>query len=442
MPYLIPSFTIDPVMPVTVIVGEQRGDEGKGRFVDDYMPECVAGARYNGSDNAGHTVVHDDHVYKLHGMPTSIVHLGKKSVIGDGTAINPLNLVKEIETLEEQGVEINCDNLLISSSAHLTLPSHISRDEIREAGSGAQGSTKSGVSPVYSDKADRIGLRAEEIKNNPQKIFEVVERGLLDQRHVRLEERMPNIDEEAVAYDYVEAAQKLGEFVTDSSLYLREELQQGNRVLAEGAQAFLLDLDQGMYPFVTSSSAISGGAITGLGVPPQEIEEIIGVSKAIQSHVGGGPFVTEIEDPDLLGKLHGRMDAVDAERGTTTGRTRRLGYLDLPVIRRSHWINGTTCAVITKADWIPRFGKEIPVCVAYERKGKRLDISPNAAYKLEGCTPLYEHLPNWTEDISKITRYGDLPNATKNYFDFLEEKTGVRIGKIGVGPHRDQVIVR
>lgn len=429
-------------MPMTVINGDQRGDEGKGRFVDMLMPEHDIGARFNGGDNAGHTVVVDDHVYKLHGLPTSIVHPDKKSVMGDGVVINPLNLVKEIDTLATQGIHIGCDNLLISSSAHLTLPGHISEDEMRESGAGAQGSTKSGIAQVYRDKSYRTGIRAEEINNNPKKIFEVVQRGLLDQRDLRIEERQPQIDEEAVAREYVEAALRLGAYVTDTALFLGKELKAGKRVLAEGAQAFLLDIDQGMYPYVTSSSTVAGGASTGLGVSPKEINRVIGISKAIQSHVGGGPFVTEIGDQQVLERIHGDMGTVDAERGTTTGRTRRLGFIDLPGIRRAQMINGTDEMALTKLDWVPRFGESIPVCVAYDRKGKTLEIAPNAAYKLEESTPIYENLPNWRRDISDVRRFKDLPKRAKRYVKYLEDTTGVPITMIGVGPHRDQVIIR
>lgn len=427
---------------MTVINGDQRGDEGKGRFVDMLMPEHDIGARFNGGDNAGHTVVVDDHVYKLHGLPTSIVHPDKKSVMGDGVVINPLNLVKEIDTLATQGIHIGCDNLLISSSAHLTLPGHISEDEMRESGAGAQGSTKSGIAQVYRDKSYRTGIRAEEINNNPKKIFEVVQRGLLDQRDLRIEERQPQIDEEAVAREYVEAALRLGAYVTDTALFLGKELKAGKRVLAEGAQAFLLDIDQGMYPYVTSSSTVAGGASTGLGVSPKEINRVIGISKAIQSHVGGGPFVTEIGDQQVLERIHGDMGTVDAERGTTTGRTRRLGFIDLPGIRRAQMINGTDEMALTKLDWVPRFGESIPVCVAYDRKGKTLEIAPNAAYKLEESTPIYENLPNWRRDISDVRRFKDLPKRAKRYVKYLEDTTGVPITMIGVGPHRDQVIIR
>lgn len=433
-------------MPITVIEGEQRGDEGKGRFVDMYAEEYGIGARFNGGDNAGHTIVSaDGEVYKLHGLPSTIIHPGKKSVIGNGTVINALNLVREMEKLRSQGVEISPDNLLISSGAHLSLPHHRSEDEIREGGEGRQGSTKAGIAYAYSDKAEREGVRAEDIKNNPQKLFEVVEKGLLAQRHCRVEEWLPPIDEEAAAFEYVEAAQQLGEFVTDTALFLNRELEKGTKILAEAAQAFLLDVDHGMYPYVTSSNTISGAVSTGLGVPPESITHVIGISKAVQSHVGDGPFVTEItkaKDPELLERLHGDMDQVDSEKGTKTGRVRRLGYLDLAGIKRSQMINGTKEMNITKLDWVPRYGRQVLVCVAHRRKGNTLEVATDAAYKLEQSRPYYALLDTWEEDIQGVREFEDLPENAQDYVNFITEITGVPVTRIGVGPQRDQVIVR
>jgi adenylosuccinate synthase len=430
-------------MPITVIEGEQRGDEGKGRFVDMLIPDYDIGARFNGGDNAGHTVVAPDgEVYKLHGLPTSVVHEDKTSVIGNGVVINPVNLVREMETLEAQGINIDPCKLLISSAAHLILPHHISEDEIRESSDARQGSTKSGIAQVYGAKALREGVQAHIIKNNPQKLFEIVEKGLLMQRHKRVEEWLPSIDEEAVAFEYVEAAQRLGAFVTDTARYIGLELEKGKKILAEGAQAFLLDVDHGMYPMTTSSTTTSGGATFGLGAPVGAIDKVIGVSKVIQSHVGGGPFVTEIKDPELLAQLHGDMSKVDAERGTTTGRTRRLGYLDLAQIRRSQRINDVTEMALTKLDWISRFGDQLQVCVAYERKGKVLRDSVDNAEKLKQSKPIYESLPNWEENIQDVREFADLPDNAQNFVSFIEDQTGKHIKYIGVGPGRDQVIVR
>lgn len=431
-------------MPVTVIEGEQRGDEGKGRFVDMLMSGYDIGARFNGGNNAGHTVVAPDgEVYRLHGLPTSVIHAGKMSVIGSGAVINPIKLVEEIDTLTRQGISISPDNLLISGGVHLTTPCHILEDEDRERGTGAQGSTKSGIAQVYAAKAARTGVRAEIIRNNPQELRQHIFFGLRDRRELPLPRRGEGVvDDQETAERYMAAAERLGEFVTDTALYLNRELDAGKWVLAEGAQAYQLDNDHGMYPYVTSSSTTSGGAAPGLGIPPQHITEVIGISKAIQSHVGEGPFVTEIHDPELLRKLHGDTSAVDAEHGTTTGRTRRLGHLDLPQIRRSQMVNGTTEMALTKLDWVPRYGGTVPVCVAYERKGRTLKIAPDAAYKLEQSTPRYEHLPGWHEDIQGVRDFDDLPKAAQGYIRFIEEMTGKFVAKIGVGPDRDQVIVR
>lgn len=432
-------------MPVTVIVGEHRGDEGKGRFVDLLAEEHDIGARFNGGDNAGHTVVlPSGQVYKLHGLPTTIVHPHTKSVIANGTVVNPVRLSREMQGLEELNVEVSPGNLLISSGAHLIIPSYISEDEVREAGSDGQGSTKSGIAQGYAAKHMRQGVRAEIIKNNPDKLLEIVRAGLLAQRQVRAEVGLEPIDEREVASQYMQSAHKLGSYITDTVLFLNRELRKDNpaRLLAEGAQAFLLDIDHGMYPYTTSSSTTSGGAATGLGIPPMFIDRVIGVSKATQSHVGGGPFVTEILDPELLTRLHGDMNAVDAERGTTTGRTRRLGHLDLPQIRRSQMVNGTHEMALTKLDWVTRYGSTILICVAYERKGSIIEIAPDAAYKLEQSSPIYEELPGWEEDIQDIRKFEDLPANAQNYIRFLEEQTRVPITMIGVGPQRDQVIAR
>lgn len=436
-------------MPVTAILGEQRGDEGKGRFVDMLMPEHDVGARFNGGDNAGHTVVDPDgNVYKLHGMPTSIVHEGKMSVIGNGAVMNALNITKEIEILRNQGVEVNERNLLISGSAHLTMPHHVSRDEVREAGIGRQGSTKSGMAQVYGAKHERLGLRAEEIKNNPGNIFDAIVMGLRHQKAERDMLGMPDLDEIDIAKEYVDRAKRLGAYITDTALFLNRELAKDKNVLAEGAQAFLLDIDHGMYSYVTSSSTTAGGVSTGLGVAPHHIKRTIGVVKAVQSHVGDGPFVTEIHDEELLRKLRGKAEDVDGEYGTTTQRPRRLGNFDIPQIKRAQMINGTTEMALTKLDCVPLFGERVNICVQYERssrpngKKKSLAIAPDAAYKLEQCEPTYFPRETWKEDISSIRSFEDLPKEAQEYIDFIQFHTGVPITMIGVGPSREEVIVR
>jgi adenylosuccinate synthase len=433
---------------IDVIIGLQRGDEGKGRFVDMTAESHDIIARFNGGNNAGHTVVlPDGRDLALHLIPSGIAHPHAINIIGNGTLINPTKLVEEIEDVRSKDIVVSRDNLKISSAAHLILPHHIYEDEIRESSTSQQGSTKSGIAQVSAFKAMRTGVRMEIIEKDIDELLAIVRDGLAAQRPLREAAGLVAINEEAVATQYIDNAKLLTEFITDTVLYLNKELRKPTpaRVLAEGAQAFLLDIDHGMYPYTTSSSTTTGGVPTGLGVPPTFIGSVMGIAKAVQSHVGGGPFVTEIFDESVLKRLHGDMGTIDAEKGTTTGRIRRLGYMDLPQIRRAQMVNGEESKqvmALSKLDWVRRFGDQIPICVAYSYAGKTLEIAPDAAYKLEQSTPVYEYLSNWHEDISEIRDFAMLPVNAQNYITFIEEKTGVHIAMIGVGPRRDQVIIR
>jgi adenylosuccinate synthase len=433
-------------MPVNVILGLQRGDEGKGRFVDMLSHEHDIVARFNGGNNAGHTVVlPDERELALHLVPSGIAHEHTTNVIGNGTLVNPVKLLDEINDITSKDIEVSERNLKISSYAHLILPHHISEDEIREAGDRQQGSTKSGIAQVSSDKSLRIGARAEIINHDPDGLLHMVYAGLYSQRAIRASLNLPPINECEVAEDYVVAAKKIGSYISDTVLFMNQELARGKRVLAEGAQAFLLDIDHGMYPYTTSSSTTAGGVCTGLGVSPTYVEHITGIAKGVQSHVGGGPFVTEIHDQDVLHRLHGDMTTVDAEKGTTTGRVRRLGFLDIPQIKRAQMINGGNGSqdmALSKLDWVQRFGDDIPVCVAYDLHGRTLDIAPGASYELEQARPIYELLPAWSEDIQGVREFNDLPYNAQQYVTFIEEQTHIPIRMIGVGPNRDQVIIR
>lgn len=432
-------------MPITVVQGEQRGDEGKGRFVDMLAEHHDIVARFNGGNNAGHTVaLPDGRVLKLHLVPSGIAYKHTVNIIGNGTLIQPVKLLQELAHISENNIKFSKDNLKISPSAHLILPHHVSEDEIREAGAGSQGSTKSGIAQVSAAKYSRIGVRAEIIKNDLTSLRAVIIDNLKSQAALRSKLNLQELNAEKMADEYIAAAKQLAPYITDTTYYLNQQLRADKpaKVLAEGAQAFLLDIDHGMYPFTTSSNTTAGSVATGLGVPPMFIDRVVGISKVTQSHVGGGPFVTEITDESMLKQLHGDLTAIDAERGVTTNRIRRLGNLDLPCIRRSQMINGTTEMAITKLDWLPRYGKTIPVCVAYRRKGKTLTIAPDAAYKLEQSEPIYEYLPNWTEDIQGVRKFEDLPANAQKYVEFLEQQTGVPIKMIGVGPKRDQVILK
>jgi adenylosuccinate synthase len=432
-------------MAVDVIVGLQRGDEGKGRFVDMTAKNYDIVARFNGGNNAGHTVVlANGDVLKLHLVPSGIAHDGVVNIIGNGTLVNPAKLVEEIATVESKGIKVTTNNLKISSSAHLILPHHIADDEIREAGAGRQGSTKSGIAQVSAAKAMRTGIRAEIIRDDLDGLRTIVLGYLIVQKESRLEAGLDPIDEVKVTDDYISEAVKLAEYIIDTVVYLNQALNTSKpaRVLAEGAQAFLLDIDHGMYPFTTSTSTTAAGVPSGLGVPPSKIGTVTGVAKAIQSHVGGGPYVTEVTNEDELVKLHGDMTTVDAEYGTTTGRKRRLGYLDLPQIRRANMINGTDAVILSKVDWVPRYGDQVKICVAYEKDGKRIEVAPDSAIALEASTPIYESLPTWTEDIQGVRTFAELPETTQHYVEFIEKQLGVPITILGVGPDPDQIIIR
>ncbi len=430
-------------MPITVIQGEQRGDEGKGKITDMEASKFEIVARPGGADNAGHTnVLPDGRVLALKLLPSGISHPDTKNVIGNGAYLNPVNLINEIEDVKSQGIDISPDNLLISSAAHLITEAHLSEDEIRETGAGRQGSTKKGVAQVAADKFGRYGVRAEAIKNNLPDLEKRVYDGIVAQKDTREKLGLKPLNADKLTSEYVGKALLLSEYITDTSLFLNRELDKGKQVLAECAQAYLLDIDHGMYPYVTSSATTANGVPQGLGVPARHIERVIGVSKAVQSHVGGGPFVTEIHDEQILNRLHGDMGTVDAETGTVTGRLRRLGHLDLAGIKRAQMVSGTTEMAVTKLDWLNRYGESILVCVDYERKDKRLSVAPDASYKLEQSSPIYEELPGWSEDIQHVRQFEDLPKNAQKYIKFIEDVTEVPVTMIGTGPNRNQVIVR
>ena len=290
----------------------------------------------------------------------------------------------------------------------------------------------------------RVGVRCEIIKNDIERLRKIIESELLQHKTPRSKLGLAELDEKRIADEYIESAKKLSDFICDTVYYLNKEIKKPkpSRVLAEGAQAFLLDIDHGMYPFTTSSSTTSGAVAIGLGIPPVEVKRVIGVSKAIQSHVGGGTFVTEIKDETLLKKLHGDMGTVDAEYGTTTGRIRRLGHLDLPGIRRSQMVNGTHEIALTKLDWVSRYNKIVPICTGYEINGDIQEIAPDSAYLLSKAKPVYEELPIWSENIQDVRNFDELPKEAQAYIEFIEEKTGTPVTLIGVGPNREQVIIR
>jgi adenylosuccinate synthase len=397
---------------ITVVLGLQRGDEGKGRFVDELAQSHDIVARFNGGSNAGHTVVLPDGTeLDLHLVPSGIAHSHTINIIGNGCLVDPLKLIKEIDSIKAKGIAVSQQNLKISDSAHVILPKHVAEDVSRESDAHrAQGSTKSGIAQAASEKYARTGKTIAQLLNNAQELDS--------------------------APELRDALLNLSLYVTDTAMYLNEQLSAGKKILAEGAQAFLLDIDHGMYPFATSSTTTVGGVCTGLGVAPHYIQRVIGIVKATQSHVGGGPFVTEITDSQLLDQLRGKQGAVDAEFGTTTGRARRMGHLDLPQIKRAITINGVHEIALTKVDCIPRYGNDISICTSYKDRS----VAPATADELQNVEPIYTHLPSWAEDISSIRDFSNLPTKAQDYIEFIEQELATPITRIGVGPNRTQVV--
>lgn len=425
------------------VFGEQRGDEGKGRVVDMLAAEHDIVARFNGGSNAGHTVVLPDGTeLDLHIIPSGIARDGTVNVIGNGAIVDPVRFADEIADIESKNVKISPDNLKVSTSAHLVLPHYKYLDAIRELGKGAQGTTKAGIADTYAAKARRDGVRAERVLGDHASLLKIAEDGLADIPALLENNGDDPIDIRANLTQFATALKTLRPYVCDTAVYINSRLDEGASLLAEGAQAFLLDIDHGMYPYVTSSTTTSGGVAPGLGIAPRAFDRCIGVVKAVQSHVGGGPFVTEIHDESILASLHGDMSTVDAEKGTTTGRIRRLGYLDIAGIRRAQMVNGTNEMALTKLDWVPRYGKSIKICIAYKYRGETLEMAPDSAWALEKCTPVYTELPAWHEDISDIRDFDKLPVNARRYVLAVEKWTGKPISYIGVGPRRDQIIIR
>lgn len=429
---------------VDVIVGLQRGDEGKGRFVDLLADNYDIVARANGGANAGHTVIPKpghEHL-ALHQVPSGIAHPGKLNIVGNGVYVDPPRLVAEIAAIRESGLDVSPKNLMVSSAAHLVLPHHIMLDSLREAGPAAQGSTKSGIAFTASDKYLREGVRVELI-NKPAELREHLEEGL-EKVNAMLpkaqQQSQAELDELSKAW--LDAAASLKPYLTDTAELINERLDKGQNVLIEGAQAFWLDINHGMYPAVTSSSTTVSGLLDGLGVSAKRIGKVIGVTKAVKSHVGGGPLVTEVKDQKLAETVRGPLGKTDSEYGVTTNRPRRIGYPDLVELRNAILVNGVDEIAISKLDHIPRYGRKVPVATNYKYQGKTRSTAPASALALTECQPEYVELETWTEPISGIRKFEDLPPAAAKFVEFFEKELDRPVTRIGVGPERSQVILR
>ena len=422
-------------MSVIVLVGAQWGDEGKGKATDLLGDQVDYVVRYQGGNNAGHTVVIGDDKYALHLLPTGILSKNVIPVIGNGVVIDPAVLLEEIQVLNVRG--INTDKLKISSNAHLITPYHRTIDKVTERflGKSKIGTTGRGIGPAYADKINRIGIRVQDLFNDSI-LRKKIEAALHDKNQVltKIFNRKA-ISTEEVITEYLQFGEKLKKYVCDTSLLLDEAIKGNKNILLEGSQGTLLDVDHGTYPFVTSSNPTAGGAATGSGIGPNKLTRIIGILKAYTTRVGSGPFPTELVDED--GE---KLRSVGGEVGTTTGRNRRCGWFDAPIARYSVRINGLTDFFLTKLDVLTGWQK-IPVCVGYEVDGKQVFELPSSQTDFHNAKPIYEELPGWKEDISKTKSLSDLPINARKYVEYLEKISGAQISAIGVGPGRDETIV-
>ncbi|MDQ2877235.1 MAG: adenylosuccinate synthase [Actinomycetota bacterium] len=421
-------------MPAIVIVGAQWGDEGKGKATDLLGDDVDYVVRYQGGNNAGHTVVIGEESYALHLLPSGVLSRNAIPVIGNGVVIDPGVLLAEIDGLAARGV--SCDRLLISANAHLIMPHHIALDKVteRHLGSSRIGTTGRGIGPTYSDKAARMGIRMQDLFD-PGILRQKLDLALREKNQVLTKVyNRRTIDAGAVAREYLGYGERLGRYIADTGLILNQALDQDQVVLLEGAQATLLDVDHGTYPFVTSSSPTAGGACAGSGLGPTRIDRVIGILKAYTTRVGAGPFPTELNDArgEWLRKTGG-------EYGVTTGRARRTGWFDAVIARYATRVNGITDYFITKLDVLSGL-ERVPVCVAYEVNGRRQDEMPMTQTEFHHATPVYEYLDGWSEDISGAKDLADLPAGARTYLAALESMIGAPVSAVGVGPRRDQTL--
>jgi len=421
-------------MPAVVIVGAQWGDEGKGKATDLIAGRIDHVVKFNGGNNAGHTVVIGDEKYALHLLPSGILTEGVVPVIANGVVIDLEVLFEELDALTSRGIDVS--KLRVSANAHVITSYHRTLDKVTERFLGKRqiGTTGRGIGPTYADKINRVGIRIQDIFD--EGILRQKVDGALDMKNhllVKIYNRRA-ITADEIVDELLSYADRLRPMVCDTSLLLHEALESGKTVLFEGGQATMLDVDHGTYPFVTSSNSTAGGASTGSGIGPNQISRVIGIVKAYTTRVGSGPFPTELDNDE--GE---RLRQAGAEFGTTTGRPRRCGWYDAPIARYSARINGITDFVLTKLDVLTGLS-EIPVCVAYEVDGVRFDEMPVNQSDFHHATPIYESFPGWTEDISSARTFADLPANAQNYVHAIEKISGARFSAIGVGPARDEII--
>jgi len=422
-------------MTSVVVVGTQWGDEGKGKITDFLSENAEVIARYQGGNNAGHTIKFNGETYKLHLIPSGIFYKDKISVIGNGMVVDPKALLQELNYLHERGIKT--DNLKISDRAHVILPYHLKLDEVEEErkGSNKIGTTKKGIGPAYMDKAARIGIRIADLLD--KEIFEEKLSRNLQEKN-RLFERFYDTEGfnlEDIFEEYYQYGQEIQKYVCDTSVVLNEALDNGKRVLFEGAQGVMLDIDQGTYPFVTSSNPVAGGVTIGAGVGPTKIKHVVGVSKAYTTRVGDGPFPTELNN-----EIGDRIREVGREYGTTTGRPRRVGWFDSVVVRHARRVSGITDLSLNSLDVLTGI-ETLKICVAYRYQGQIIENYPASLKILSECEPVYEELPGWKEDITNCKSIDELPVNARMYLERVSQLTGIPLSIFSVGPDRTQTNV-
>jgi adenylosuccinate synthase len=422
-------------MPATVIVGLQWGDEGKGKTTDFLAEQVAMVVRYQGGDNAGHTVVKGDEVFKLRLTPSGVLYPHITSVIGNGVVVNPLTLIDEFDMLTERGIDVS--RVRVSRSAHVIMPYHVALDVGNEArlGDGKVGTTGRGIGPTYGDRAWRLGLRMEDLLDRAV-LRERIERALVDKNIVLEAMGRPTFGVDALVEQAAGWGERLCDHLDDTTWLVQAALARGEHVLLEGAQGTLLDLDHGSYPFVTSSNPVAGGACTGGGIGPLQVDEVIGVMKAYSTRVGSGPYPTE---------LHDEIGAGIAERGhevgTVTGRPRRVGWFDAVPLRYAVAVNSVSSIMLNKLDILSGL-ETVRLCVGYDIDGRRVDVWPSSGAALARATPIYDDFPGWSEPIHAIRSLGDLPENARRYVSAIEAHAGVPIVLVSVGPERTQTIER
>lgn len=423
-------------MSTVVIVGAQWGDEGKGKVIDYLAKEADVVVRGQGGNNAGHTVVVGDQKYALHLIPSGILNENTINVIGNGVVFDPQGFIKEIEGLKAKGV--STDSIKVSDRAHVVFPYHREIDRLAEEARGADmiGTTKKGIGPSYMDKVERSGIRVCDFVD--EEVFESIFRKQIEAKNkiiVSIYGGEP-LDADAMVAEYKEYAKFVKPFVTDTSVVVYDALKEGKKVLLEGAQGTLLDLDYGTYPYVTSSHPTAGGFTIGSGIGPNQIGEVVGITKAYTTRVGKGPFVTELDN-----EIGDRIRIAGNEFGTTTGRPRRCGWLDMVIVKYSARVNGMTCIALMLLDVLTGF-ETVKICKGYRYGDVEIEHFPASLNVLGKCEPIYEELPGWTEDLSDCTTFESLPANARAYVERIEALTGVPVKIISVGPKRTQTIVR